>query len=809
MFPYNPTGQHWVLVKASTYEGRSLVVYDSYDVFNEYHEPTWDCAVKELQLLMFVLGFYNPAFANHWPVPVLAPCVKQHLHDCGVFVIDNCRSLLGDILPESEDIGDPDRLAGDLRARYLGEFRAMLEGNPLEIYEADDDSLQPKTGNGFNYVHKDWAMSVTYKNAIAAILKGSGRPLSTQSILEMYARRTRATGSHGTPPRMLEVLQTSTCFVQNASGYWELHAEQQFWGDDAEHLFSSDKHIADDKADDIKYSFDLVITMFRKSCKVKHGDWSNDLDRAESRANDVYESWFSIFGRDNEKHTKISSADEWVYGSRYTFSYCGAYSSNRLLFDTDISRRADAAVARLLKRLDDAFFYSNERPRVLLLQTGLDGSTSANDSWGQIRRQWPNIDFHVTIVVPRDISLVFPEVFKMRGTTGWGHFEVERLDNLRRSNSTAAILQDPKHGRLIASLQDIEDLKRAHSLGLSKQRESLKIFTYAARLTYSKRNMFDLYSCVDRICSRCEGGTADVWYRGKLSPESLLCSDCYRELDEDDNVSTDADGSDSGADDDDSGADKKGDADAGGDDNGPSNNSTSRRDAPTSQKRSHANICTDANDTIVVRRKTTGAKADPLCDECGGPRTGIKTRSGCCNTCRNRRNRVNRAAKRLKAINTEEPCTNCGNPRTGTQAYSGLCGRCYQRQYVTKRVEANKDRGPCVDCGGPRTGQSSYNGYCTACYNRRRRAKREEANKSAGPCANCGGPRTGPKAHNGYCSKCYCHQYYLKKKAAKEASKEQLEEVESEPGSGSEDENVGSESDSGSEYEDIFQATDL
>jgi len=534
LFPYNPTGRHWIIIKASNSPIRTIIVYDSFRIGSDCHEGTWECATQELQAFMTLLGYYHPAFFGDWPIPVLGPCVKQHCDDCGIFAIHNCRALLSDAVPMSMDIGDPTDYARRYRVHYLGEFLAMLEDKPLDTYAGNDSISDLSSEDEMEEAHAEWVQGITYKSAIASILKGSEHSLSVTAIVDKYMQRMgkrMVTTRKSARNRVKKLLESSQCFIARDNGLWELDEKHRFWDMDSDLLFSSDRHIADDQADDIQHSFDLVICLYRKSSKARHGGFENEGDETGDRTDKLYKSWFSRFGQHIEEHTQVTDPSEWEYGTRSRFSHCVAASSNNLLFSNCQSLKPtyteDVNVSQLLGTINDNYNYRNRRCNVLILQTGLDGSTTLNDSWGNLHRQWPSINFHLTIAASLKMGATFPKVFKARGTSCWAHFEVRILDDLRRHSVEEMLKRDPKHGRLIATFYEISDMKESQRT-INGMREANQSFSYAGYLTRNVgyRNRVSLSHRNERLCERCNEVTASIWHRGALDTENIICSDC-------------------------------------------------------------------------------------------------------------------------------------------------------------------------------------------------------------------------------------------------------------------------------------------
>lgn len=701
LFPYNPTGRHWIIIKASNSPIRTIIAYDSFRIGSECHEGTWECATQELQAFMTLLGYYHPAFFGDWPIPVLGPCVKQHCDDCGIFAIHNCRALLSDAVPMSMDVGDPTDYARRHRVHYLGEFLAMLEDKPLDTYVGNDSISDLGSEDEMERAHAEWVQSITYKSATASILKGSEHSLSLAAIVDKYVQRMgkrMITTRQNARACIQKLLKSSQCFIARDNGLWELDEKHEFWDMDSDLLFSSDRHITDDQADDIQHSFDLVICLYRRSSKIQHGSFENEGNEAGDRTDELYKSWFSRFGQHIEEHTQVTDPSEWEYGTRSRFSHCVAASSNNLLFSNcqvpKLTYTEDVNVRQLLKTINDNYNHRNRRCNVLILQTGLDGSTTLNDSWGNLHRQWPSINFHLTIAASLKMGATFPKVFKARGKSCWAHFEVRILDDLRRHSVEEMLKRDPKHGRLIATFYEISDMKESQRT-INGKREANQSFSYAWYLTKSMghRNRVSLSHRNERLCERCNEVTASIWHRGALDTENIICSDCVlvpiderreeihgsnsnsasdSDFDSDSDSDCDSDFDSASDSDSDSASDSASDSDPGSDSDdennpapitpsGPSATDFKGAKAPSKRSRPEPNDNNIAANVSVPKRNKTIA-ATNICSVCSATKSsgwfGKPPQQRLCRSCYYRAK-----VERTKA--TGEVCLVCGrNNRT-------------------------------------------------------------------------------------------------------------------------------------------------
>jgi hypothetical protein len=140
VFPWNPSGVHWVLVVATALPGAARVVqvYDTYDARGQRHQATWR-HTSVFPLFLVLLGLYHPVFHGVWPSTVTqGRTVRQRGDDCGVFTVWTARHLLsGSNIPDTTNaLG----LADVLRTRYVGAIRSAIEGTPVDEWDAALDT---------------------------------------------------------------------------------------------------------------------------------------------------------------------------------------------------------------------------------------------------------------------------------------------------------------------------------------------------------------------------------------------------------------------------------------------------------------------------------------------------------------------------------------------------------------------------------------------------------------------------------------------------------------------------------------------
>jgi hypothetical protein len=133
VFAWNPSGVHWVAVRAAIDEGeKSITVYDSFRG-TQGHPTTWRCA-KLLPKFCALIGLNHPPFQGRWPDASLCYLPYQRRDDCGILITWACRLLLagGVELPYVEN---GSQFANAMRPKLLGEIRAAINGDPLDTWD--------------------------------------------------------------------------------------------------------------------------------------------------------------------------------------------------------------------------------------------------------------------------------------------------------------------------------------------------------------------------------------------------------------------------------------------------------------------------------------------------------------------------------------------------------------------------------------------------------------------------------------------------------------------------------------------------
>ncbi|KAF2827980.1 hypothetical protein CC86DRAFT_405010 [Ophiobolus disseminans] len=134
LFPWNPTGTHWVLVKASVIAGeRKIGIYDS--MRRGKHAGTWRRR-EIVPIFLQLIGEYHTLFEGSWThVEIYSTdMVEQDHDDCGILAVWAARELLigTQILPEIRSAARP---ATVQRTHFLAQIRAAVDGSPPDMYE--------------------------------------------------------------------------------------------------------------------------------------------------------------------------------------------------------------------------------------------------------------------------------------------------------------------------------------------------------------------------------------------------------------------------------------------------------------------------------------------------------------------------------------------------------------------------------------------------------------------------------------------------------------------------------------------------
>ncbi|KAH4107053.1 hypothetical protein HBI18_046530 [Parastagonospora nodorum] len=135
LFPWNPSGVHWVLVVAEIASNgvRNIQILDTINNAGRRHQATWR-QTGVLGLFLELLGQYHHTFSGAWPKSVSPGfTVRQVDDDCGVFTVWNARHiLLGQEIPDTLDAFE---LASLLRTSYIGSVRSAIEGSGVYVWD--------------------------------------------------------------------------------------------------------------------------------------------------------------------------------------------------------------------------------------------------------------------------------------------------------------------------------------------------------------------------------------------------------------------------------------------------------------------------------------------------------------------------------------------------------------------------------------------------------------------------------------------------------------------------------------------------
>lgn len=597
---WNPTNTHWVMFVASAAgEERSITLYDSCS----RHSSTWK-KTNMLPLVMELMGRFHPEFQGEWPEVIQErKTIRQKADDCGPFSIYGARCILAgkkiEVHKKSKAFGR------HLRTKYVGEIRALIEGDPFDQYDrfadaiwdahrdiagdgssGDDSSSSDDTdgdvpgedrGNGaisatgpdagssdpdndgmstakgtaarLRVFQKDdeddialqaLLKNATYRDRVASIL--GSIELSWPELAEIHRVRSQTieryldastntvrshntslrSGIHGTVNWSLLFNKRKEANVQ----YYSRNSQNTVYTPDSDTagMFATPQHVKVD-ADDIGRGYDLVVVFTRQSGPTKSAI-EQGLDKHTLRANEIYSAWHSIFNCFNDEHELVHHEDQ-ISGAgnvRIDVNLHIGSSNAPLLGGDPTARRPELRRMKSILRVVAKVC----KPKVLLLQAGLDASTTDTDSFRALINHtgFKDIQFFLTMVVPKFISTRYPQVFFSRyGDTAWGHWDMRKLVDVIRLGASTQLAQEPSHARIILWLDRIFDRKQQIQNGTRDT-----TFSHAMHMTnHKKRNGFLIAFADEKACEQCnEPDTPEYWTRGTTSPSAVRCSreDC-------------------------------------------------------------------------------------------------------------------------------------------------------------------------------------------------------------------------------------------------------------------------------------------
>jgi len=563
---------------------------------------------------MELMGRFHHEFEGEWPrVIQQGKTIRQKAADCGPFSIYGARCILAgkkiEVHKKSKTFGR------HLRTKYVGEIRALIQGDPFDQYDRfadaiwdanrddsgdesseDDSSSSDDTDeDGFGEERGDDATSAAgcdpdfndpddnsdsdNDDDKKPIVKGTPSEefvmndqddIVLQDLLKKSTRRDRAASILGsneltwhelseihrvrsqTIERCLDVSARTVRRYHNAfaSGlasisnanllfkkrkkanvqYYRLNPRNTQYTPDPETagMFSTPQHVRV-HADDIGHGYDLVVVFTRQSGPTHHAI-EQGLDKHTMRANEIYSAWHSIFNRFNDEHELVEHEDQISDEGNFRMHvnlHLG--SSNTPLFGSDYPARLSEV--KSMKKILRAVSKVRKNPRVLLLQAGLDASTTDTDSFRKLinHAHFKGIEFSLTMVVPDFISNRYPQVFFSRhGNTAWGHWNVRKLVNVKKDGASTQLAREPSYARLILWLDRIYH-------GKQQKQNHIRDTTFSHAMymtTHVKRSGFPVDSVDEKACEQCGASdTPEYWTRGDENSSTVICSreDCLTE----------------------------------------------------------------------------------------------------------------------------------------------------------------------------------------------------------------------------------------------------------------------------------------
>ncbi|KAL1386987.1 hypothetical protein HDK64DRAFT_338503 [Phyllosticta capitalensis] len=250
--------------------------------------------------------------------------------------------------------------------------------------------------------------------------------------------------------------------------------------------------------DDITQDFGLIVSVIRISGpRSTFQAWSNLFAKAQV----LFGSWSGIFWPLQELPSTVKTAQEMTIPCWHSFvpnPQSSAKSFIRPRSNNVGPDSADGVLRGILDKYNDSSAAENVRPKVLFLQTGLDGTSTSIPEWESIQKTWPSLEFHITIACNSDTIGRYSRFFIDTDGTSWGSFEVDRLISLARK-PTIQCARDAAHIELLIMLQLINDLKTDFSI-MGSHALVYRMNAMAVDLTSRHRNDVDSYFSPDRFC---------------------------------------------------------------------------------------------------------------------------------------------------------------------------------------------------------------------------------------------------------------------------------------------------------------------
>lgn len=303
--------------------------------------------------------------------------------------------------------------------------------------------------------------------------------------------------------------------------------------EDTQALFGSDRHVAN-PADDINAPYDIVLVCGRTSGRSSSWAYDDSATEAKNAADALYTLWERTFNRLALPHDRTEGPDgvhELEAPTPIWMPYLIGYSSSRSTVFGLLEKNAEyrESVQNVIEHYHSML--EDRRVNVLIIFPGVDGLTTANESWKELADHCPFARFSLTSINEDVFASKYPSVYTSRADFAYPHLNTEDLQFEWAARQTSAdptyrLLLGPKEQRFLWWLSVLQEWKF-----LSTERggrTGLKASSIVKVLTVSRASLLETIiakTLPTNACEACGRDTSDTWHRGS-ERHTVRCNRC-------------------------------------------------------------------------------------------------------------------------------------------------------------------------------------------------------------------------------------------------------------------------------------------
>lgn len=618
------------------------------------------------------------------------------------------------------DIED-DVAGSDQDVSEIQKLEKLLDGDASDS-ESDSSSNEKKNDtNERRRRRRQTALQpVPYRTWICDIIEGSEDGVATQaSILSgIESRRPDPPSEGNQKERVKLILKSSPCFERagrrKGKKLWRI---KDLRGNSlSTNTLSRLRALPEvmSPPDNIDMIFDLVIVCIRKSWGYPD---QKTASRVVSRCNELFRSHWGIYGPFNDMPPEVDPQNPQRGG---WWQYIIEPRTSRLPFLSGRSQY-DRLTADLLDRMNQAASEESTTRRVLILQNGIDGSSTNVDGWESLEEKWPCLDFHLTIAdSPRRNATGWgqatlltegPASDEHPSLTSWATYSIEALVRTRKKSNGEAC--DPLYEQLLVMLNLFDMWKLDNSLFgklpdlFNKSHVWINDMNRVLRdELHTSRNSINLVDrSTTRKCEICDAPrTGTRWRRGRTSNAAIICDSCYVPPVDPLLLGLDASSI-------------------------PPDGGPHQKHIPATDSWDTWGTCSECH-----KQRRISNKEKKLCSTCSAKYVQpIRTCSGCHKEGKTLINKEKNLCRNCYQTQRREKgtCSGCHKEVTIHQRKKNLCLPCYKKQLQTK--------GTCSGCHEEVTIHQKKKNLCLPCYMKQSEKQKNNWDRIKGRRGKCSG----------------------------------------------------------------------